>query len=49
MDSRKLVPAQLDENSLNQLQNFEQTLHDSTGQEIIIVAYQAEEPQNTQP
>lgn len=49
MDNKKLVPAQLDENSLNQLQHFEQTLHDTTGQEIIIVAYQAEDPQNNQP
>lgn len=46
MDQKHFIPAHLDENELHKLQVLEETLHESTGQDVIIVAYQVDNQQN---
>lgn len=46
MDPKQLIPAQLDEQALHKLQDFEQTLHDTTGHDVIIIAYQGNDQQD---
>lgn len=43
MEHKHFAPAQLDEHALHKLQDFEQSLHDTTGKDVIIIAYQAED------
>ncbi|WP_158081752.1 hypothetical protein [Paenibacillus selenitireducens] len=41
MDKQEAKPAELDESTLHKLQSFEEALCDSTGSNIVLVAYQA--------
>lgn len=43
MDQTHFVPADLDDSAIEKLQSLEQSLHDISGDQIVIIAYKPSE------